>query len=178
VRLRLDANRAWGFEAAAEFARLVEGTGYEYVEEPLADPAGLARLARDRGVPVALDESLVGMEPGELERHRYARAVVIKPTLLGGISHALQLADRATELGMTPVVSAAYETVVGMLALVALAAGIGGGAVPAGLDTYRQFAADVLRPPLDLSAPVLDVRQLLGIRREVVRDYLSPHRIT
>ncbi len=178
VRLRLDANRAWGFEEAKEFARLVGGVGYEYVEEPLSDPAGLARLAREHGVPVALDESLVGMEVVELERYRYARAVVIKPTLLGGISHALRLAGRATELGITSVVSATYETGVGMLALVALAASVGGSEVPAGLDTYRRLAADVLRPPLDLSTPVLDVRRLTDVWREVVRDYLSPYRIT
>jgi o-succinylbenzoate synthase len=85
ISLRLDANRAWGYEQAAEF--LGGAPRFEYLEEPLADPARLPRLVREFGAPVALDESLVGMEPGELEEHRYARAVVLKPTLLGGIEH-------------------------------------------------------------------------------------------
>ena len=160
VWLRVDANRAWSFEEAAGFARGTAGVRLEYVEEPLADPAGLPELVERFGVPVALDESLVGMEPEALEEQGYARAVVLKPTLLGGLSRSLRIASRAARLGMTPVVSSAYESGVGTGALVALAAGIGGRAVPAGLDTYRQLAADVLVSPLDLSVPSVRVREV------------------
>ncbi len=167
VSLRLDANRAWGFEEAAEFARGVAGVRVEYVEEPLADPARLPELVREFGVPVALDESLVGIEPEALDGHRYARAVVLKPTLLGGVSRTLRIAERALRLGMTPVVSSAYESGVGTAALVALAAGIGDRDVPAGLDTYRRLAADVLVSPLDLSAPSVQVREASDASRRV-----------
>ncbi len=153
--LRLDANRAWGYEQAAEF--LGGAPRFEYLEEPLADPALLPQLVREFGTPVALDESLVGMEPEVLEEHRYARAVVLKPTLLGGISNTLHVAERALRLGMMPVVSSAYESGVGTAALVALAAGIGVRPVPAGLDTYRALADDVLDTPLGLPAPSVDV---------------------
>src|ERR671916_202662 len=119
VSLRLDANRAWGFE-----------------------------------------EALVGMELEALGGHRYARAVVLKPTLLGGISRTLRVSERVLCLGMTPVVSSAYESGVGTAALVALAAGIGESAVPAGLDTYRRLAADVLVSPLDLAVPSVRVREV------------------
>jgi O-succinylbenzoate synthase len=155
ISLRLDANRAWGYERAAEFLRGV--ARFEYLEEPLADPARLPQLVREFGAPVALDESLVGMEPEVLEEHRYARAVVLKPTLLGGISNTLRIAERALRLGMTPVVSSAYESGIGTAALVALAAGIGERPVPAGLDTYRALADDVLDTPLGLPAPSVDV---------------------
>ena len=133
ISLRLDANRAWGYEEAAEFVRAAPR--FEYVEEPLSDPARLPHLAGEFSVPVALDESLVGMEPEELGEHRYARAVVLKPTLLGGISRTLRTAERALRLGMKPVISSAYESGVGTAALVALAAGIGEHPVAAGLDT-------------------------------------------
>ena len=155
VSLRLDANRAWSYEEAAEFAR--GAPGFEYLEEPLADPLRMPDLAREVGVPLALDESLVGMEPDELEKHRYARAVVLKPTLLGGISRTLSIAERALRLGMTPVLSSAYESGVGTAALVALAAGIGERPIPAGLDTYRALAEDVLAVPLNLPAPSVEV---------------------
>jgi o-succinylbenzoate synthase len=169
--LRLDANRAWSFEEAGEFARATAEVRLEYVEEPLADPKPLPDLARQTGLPVALDESLVGMEPETLEDHGYARALVLKPTLLGGISRTLRFADVASRLGMKPVISSAYETGVGTAALVALAAGLGGEEVPAGLDTYRRLAEDVLNPPLDLPAPSVDVR--VASRREIYRPLLA-----
>ena len=169
--LRLDANRAWSFEEAAAFASGVAGLPIAYVEEPLADPGMLPSFARGHGLPVALDESLVGMGPGELGEHSYARAVVLKPTLLGGISPTLRLARRALDLGMTPVVSSAYETGVGTAALVALAAGIGDTEVPAGLDTHRQLAEDVVAPRPDLPARA-DVPAATR-PREVLRDRLT-----
>jgi O-succinylbenzoate synthase len=52
---------------------------------------------------------------------------VLKPTLLGGISRTLRFARRASRLGVQSVISSAYETGVGMSALVALAAGVGDG---------------------------------------------------
>jgi O-succinylbenzoate synthase len=165
ISMRLDANRAWGYERAAEF--LGAAPSFEYLEEPLADPARLPQLVREFGVPIALDESLVGMEPEVLEEHRYARAVVLKPTLLGGISNTLRTAERALRLGMTPVVSSAYESGVGTAALVALAAGIGEHPVPAGLDTYRSLAGDVLDTPLGLPAPSVDVGETVVASRAV-----------
>jgi o-succinylbenzoate synthase len=165
ISLRLDANRAWGYERAAEFLR--GAPRFEYLEEPLADPALLPQLVREFGVPVALDESLVGMEPEVLEGHRYARAVVLKPTLLGGISNTLRMVGRALRLGMMPVVSSAYESGVGTAALVALAAGIGERPVPAGLDTYRALADDVLDTPLGLPAPSVDVGETADASRAV-----------
>jgi O-succinylbenzoate synthase len=171
VALRLDANRAWSLEEAARFAGGTSGLRLEYVEEPLADPTLLAAFVRDHGVAVALDESLVGMEPEALEDHAYARAVVLKPTLLGGISRTLRFAGLASRLGAKPVISSAYETGVGTAALLALAAGVGDEDVPAGLDTYRRLAEDVLNPPLDLPAPSVDVR--VASRREIYRPLLA-----
>lgn len=164
VALRLDANRAWRFEEAVDFCRAASGLRYEYLEEPLAEPAGLPRLAKEYGVPVALDESLVGMEPEDLRGHRYAQAVILKPTLLGGISRTLRLAREAERIGILPVISSAYETGVGTSALISLAAGIGCGEISAGLDTYRRLAADVYERSLDLTTPRIDVRRVFDSR--------------
>jgi O-succinylbenzoate synthase len=165
ISLRLDANRAWGYEEAAEFVRGTAGVRFEYVEEPLADPARLPDLVREFGVPVALDESLVGMEVEELEA--FAVAFVLKPTLLGGISRTLRMAGRALRLGVTPVISSAYESGVGTAALVALAAGIGDHPVPAGLDPYRTMVEDVLQTPLNLPSSAVDVRETADASRTI-----------
>jgi O-succinylbenzoate synthase len=166
ISLRLDANRAWGYEEAAQFLCSTAGVRFEYVEEPLADPARLPGLVREFGVPVALDESLVGMEPEKVEE-TFAVAFVLKPTLLGGISRTLRMAGRALRLGVTPVISSAYESGIGTAALVALAAGTGDRPVPAGLDPYRALAEDVLERPLDLPAPGVDVRETADASRTI-----------
>ena len=165
ISLRLDANRAWGYEEAADFAGGTAGVRFEYIEEPLADPARLPDLIREFGVPVALDESLVGMKLEEPEAS--AVAFVLKPTLLGGVSRTMRMAERALHLGVTPVISSAYESGVGTAALVALAAVIGDRPVPAGLDTYRAMAEDVLETPLNLPAPEVDVRETTDASRTV-----------
>ena len=54
-----------------------------------------------------------------------------------------------------------------LAALVALAAGIGDRPVPAGLDTYRRLAMDVLVSPLDLSAQSVRVREADDASRRV-----------
>ena len=166
ISLRLDANRAWGYEDAAEFVRGTAGVRFEYVEEPLADPARLPGFVREFGVPVALDESLVGMEPEKVEE-TVAVAFVLKPTLLGGTSRTLRVAGRALHLGVTPVISSAYESGVGTAALVALAAGIGDRPVPAGLDPYRTMFEDVLETPLNLPAPDVDVWETADASRTI-----------
>jgi o-succinylbenzoate synthase len=166
ISLRLDANRAWNYEEAAKFVRGTAGVRFDYVEEPLADPERLPGLVREFGMPVALDESLVGMESEKAEE-TFAVAFVLKPTLLGGISRTLRVAGRALRLGVTPVISSAYESGVGTAALVALAAGIGDRPVPAGLDTYRTMAEDVLETPLSLPAPGVDVRVTADASRTI-----------
>jgi O-succinylbenzoate synthase len=166
ISLRLDANRAWDYEEAAEFVRVTAGVRFEYVEEPLADPARLPGLVREFSVPVALDESLIEMEPEKVEE-TFAVAFVLKPTLLGGFSRTLRVARRALRLGVTPVISSAYESGVGTAALVALAASIGDRPVPAGLDPYRAIAEDVLETPLKLPAPGVDVREMAAASRTI-----------
>jgi hypothetical protein len=71
-------------------------------------------------------------------------------------------------------ISSAYESGVETSGLVALAAEVGDEAVPAGLDTYRRLARDVLRPRLGLPAPRVDVRAFFEERREVERRLLTP----
>lgn len=160
LTLRLDANRAWTLDEAQAFFEAVDPASIDYIEEPLADPDALPKLAEE-GVPVALDETMRDLSPNELDLHRYAEAVVLKPTLVSGFMHSLGVARHAIELGMTPVVSAAYESGIGLRGLVALAASMGEEDVPVGLDTYRRLRADVLKPRLPLDRPVLDIPALM-----------------
>ena len=166
VRLRLDANQAWDLDEALAFTEKIDGTRYEYLEEPLFQPEELPAFVKQSGVPVALDESMVDIPAEELAEHgAYAKAVVLKPTILGGLRHAMDLVERAQKAGLTPVLSSAFEAGIGTMGLVALAACVGDEGVPVGLDTYRRLEQDVVRPRLKLDRGQVDVPPMMGAKR-------------
>jgi o-succinylbenzoate synthase len=119
-RLRLDANRAWSDSEATSAGTLLEALDIEFVEEPSS------RLTRPLGasIPVALDESLQGLDPEDLEalvRRSGARFVILKPMVLGGLSHCIELARHAEALDLGVVVSHSFDGPVGLIAAAALA---------------------------------------------------------
>ena len=152
IALRLDANRRWNLEQAVTFGRAIAAAGIEYLEEPLGDPSRLEDFFDATGIAVALDESLPELRPDDLERRPEIGALVVKPTLLGGIGSAREWIARAREMNIRPVVSGCFESGVGILALAELAWSSTGDAVPAGLDTYRWLEADVVRPRIRVQA--------------------------
>lgn len=158
VELRLDANRAWTVELATTFAHAIEGADIAYIEEPLADASELPVLWHDTGMPVAVDESV--QEQGEDAIRGWAAAAVLKPTLIGGLARTLRLALHARSVGVRPVLSATFESGVGLRGVAALAAATG--AEPAGLDTARWLAEDVLTDPLSLDRPHVDIPGLFA----------------
>ena len=161
VALRADANRAWTWDEAVRFAEGAREIALDYVEEPLREPARLPALWLDTGLPLALDESVA--EGAEVRG--WARAVVLKPTLLGGLAATLRRAAEARAVGVRAVLSGAFESGVGLRGVAALAAATG--AEPAGLDPYRRLAADVLAARLPLDRPTLDVPGLFARPLEV-----------
>lgn len=65
--LRVDANGAWQVEEAIHKARQFRALGVSAVEQPIPpdDPAGLARVQRESGLPVMADESLCTLEDAQ-----------------------------------------------------------------------------------------------------------------
>ncbi len=173
LALRLDANRAWDLPTALAFAGRLEDVPIAYLEEPLARPEDLPAFLERTALPVALDETLQALSPDDLERYRGVRAVVLKPTLLGGGHVLRRWVEAARAAGSQPVFSAAFEAGVGMRGLVALASALGDPDLPAGLDTYRALAADVLAPRLPVERPVVDVEALLEQPVHLVEDRLT-----
>ncbi len=163
--LRLDANRAWDMEEAEEFAEGVADVPFEFIEEPLYDPSGLPDLAQSTGLPLALDESLLDLTPETLAGHDYVKAVVLKPTLLGGLDYVCRMGRTAADLGVKPIISGAYEGGIGTIGLIALAACIGDEDVPVGVDTYRWLKQDVMRPRIKMNGGRVDVPSMLNTKR-------------
>jgi L-alanine-DL-glutamate epimerase-like enolase superfamily enzyme len=140
ARLRIDGNRSWPRGGvAARLARLA-ALAIDYVEEPCID----SHLVLDEALPckLALDESLAALTPEDLRTALASprlAAVVLKPTLLGGLSAAIELAARARRAGVAAIVSHGLEGPVGTAACAELALALGGDQ-PVGLAAHPALA--------------------------------------
>lgn len=145
ARLRLDVNQGWQVdEVDGRLAVVAEvaGAQLEYVEEPAA--ALVERLGGPRACPLALDESLARDDrEAWLDRALASGAVaalVLKPTVLGGIGACLALAGRARARGVDAVASHTLEGPIAHAACVELARVLGGTRAH-GVDVYAEMPA-------------------------------------
>ncbi len=154
--LRLDANRAWSLETARAIAKALPDFLPAYVEEPLADITQLMAFYESTGWALALDETLHGMKPDQpLPEIKGVVAWIFKPTLMGALDDIIEWQARAYRSDKVAIISAAYESGVGIRMLAEIASRISTWA--AGLDTYRFLAADVFEPRLDFDAGWIDL---------------------
>jgi len=148
--IRLDANGAWDAESALVALRRLGRYGIEYVEQPCAEPADLRSVRAACEVPIAVDE-VIRRAPDLAALRRRASGLaevadlaILKPTPLGGIAAALELAESLT---IPIVVSGALESSVG-LAVPAVLAGILDLDIACGLGTGVLLAADLVAEPV------------------------------
>jgi O-succinylbenzoate synthase len=170
LRLRLDANRTWTFDAAVAFADAVSGLPVDYVEEPLHDVSLLPAFVRTTGVRLALDETLRDNEAPPAAKD-VAAVWVIKPTLTGGVAATLALARAARRGGRAVVISSAFESSSGLRSLAQLAAAVQDAGTHAGLGTADWFARDTLGGAL-VSGGGIDVADALHM--PVIAEEGSP----
>ncbi|NTW49145.1 MAG: o-succinylbenzoate synthase [Chlorobiales bacterium] len=145
VILRLDANRSWSFEQAVEFGLAVADCNIEYIEEPLQSPSLLCLFTEKTGIPIALDETLAdGCNPYEQVSPECLAALVLKPSVLGGLERTAKYAREASRYGVMPVISSTFDSGLSLAAFANLAATFRQRDVASGLDTYKFLQADVL----------------------------------
>jgi O-succinylbenzoate synthase len=150
VRIRLDANGGFSFDAAVELSRSLQDADIEleYFEQPVASVDELYRLRlqlNPMGIRIAADESVRKAEdPLAVAAAGAADLLVLKAAPLGGIRRALEIAEQA---GLPWVVSSALESSVG-IAMGAHLAALNPNDFDAGLATVNLFAGDVSATPL------------------------------
>lgn len=150
AQLRLDANRAWEYSEARHFLSETNEYDITYIEEPLRNPLELKQLHAQTGAHLALDESagelFYSLDSGQDFREwAFLTAVILKPTIVGGMTRTLLWASRFNAMGVEPVLSSAFETIIGVGGVRALAAAVPGSGWAAGLDTLKYLGATVLR---------------------------------
>lgn len=177
VTLRLDANRSWSWETAVGFGRAVAECGIDYIEEPLAEPEQLREFVRATGIPVALDESLAFGAPVPEIDPAYISALVLKPSVIGGIARTMRLVQLARERALDAVLSSAFDTGVALSVYACLAATANEREVACGLDTYKQLAYDLpverFRATDGRVDTVLNWQHSLDLRPELLRPAIE-----
>ncbi len=127
LRLRIDANGAWGADEAIAFLVRVAPLGIELVEQPVAprDLEGLARVHQQAPVAVAADETLAWSEGREaVLAGDLAAFAVLKPMLLGGLRSCLRFARAAATRGVRCFVTTTFDSWIGSAQAAHLAAAI------------------------------------------------------
>jgi o-succinylbenzoate synthase len=156
-RLRVDVNGVWDVEHAVAMINALRRFDLEYVEQPCATLAELARVRRRVDVPVAADESIRRAEdPLRVRAAAAADVAVLKVQPLGGVRAALRVAEAC---GLPVVVSSAVETSVGLAAGLALAAALPELPYACGLATLSLLEGDVAADPLTPSGGMIEVRR-------------------
>ncbi|MCO8254121.1 o-succinylbenzoate synthase [Haladaptatus sp. AB618] len=125
VELRVDANGGWSRAEAREAFHKFDSLRIAYVEQPLPadDIDGLADL-RGRSVGVAVDESIAEMSAEAVLDAGAADVLICKPMVIGGPDRVVEVAKRAREEGVTPVVTTTIDGVVARTAAIHAAAAI------------------------------------------------------
>ncbi|KAK9276554.1 hypothetical protein L1049_006088 [Liquidambar formosana] len=125
IALRADANKKWTYEEAIQFGFSVKNCGLQYIEEPVQDQDDIIKFCEETGLPVALDETIdnIGENPLKMLAkftHSGIAAVVIKPSVVGGFENTAFIARWAQQQGKMAVISAAFESGLGLSAYIQL----------------------------------------------------------
>ncbi len=149
LRFRLDANRSWPCDAAAETVSLFDGLPIEYIEEPCRFETDdqIRQLARSSSIPIALDES-AGSLPKlksalKLDENLY---YILKPTILGNLFDLFETITAQKTPSDRIIVTTALESAAGRQMTAGVAAWIGSHNHAHGLNTGRFFREDLARP--------------------------------
>ncbi|MDF1570841.1 MAG: o-succinylbenzoate synthase [Bacteroidales bacterium] len=151
LEIRLDANGAWEKEEALGKLKTLSEFGIHSVEQPVK--AGqwetMAEICSTSSIPVALDEELIGIsDPAQqhllLEKTRPAY-IILKPSLVGGITASATWISIAEKLGIGWWVTSALESNIGLNAIAQWTATLDAG-LPQGLGTGKLFTNNIPSP--------------------------------
>jgi L-alanine-DL-glutamate epimerase-like enolase superfamily enzyme len=108
IALRADANRLVALDALRKHAASLEALELELLEEPVAAEHWPAVCSLP--LPFALDETLRDQALSErLLKDGRIRAVVLKPTVIGGLRASFEIAERAAAYGASYLVSHTFD---------------------------------------------------------------------
>lgn len=147
MKLRLDANGAWGVEQAIRTIHTLESYNLEFVEQPVK-PGRIADMKRVQDMvntPIAADEDLTDCDAARrILQTGAARVLILKPMVVGGLQPARQIIKLAQAAGAAVVVTTTLDAGIGTAAALHLAATLPQEGLACGLATAALLTSDLL----------------------------------
>jgi o-succinylbenzoate synthase len=151
ITLRVDANGAFSLKRAREIMTELHGLKIHSIEQPIK--AGkidqMASLCKNHEMPVALDEELIGVTTAEAQEALLdticPQYLVLKPSLLGGISACRTWIKMAEKRNIGWWVTSALESNVGLNAIAQFVATTKA-TIPQGLGTGQLYTNNIAGP--------------------------------
>ncbi|MGB0166648.1 MAG: o-succinylbenzoate synthase [Luteibaculum sp.] len=120
IEIRLDANGAFQPDEVLNVLEAFAAFQIHSIEQPIAigQHKEMQKLARISPIPIALDEELIGiydpLEKNELLRFIKPQYIILKPSLMGGISGSDNWISNAESLGISWWGTSALESNLGL----------------------------------------------------------------
>jgi o-succinylbenzoate synthase len=150
LKFRIDANQSWTINRAYELLGSLEGLPVEFCEEPcrFENFSQISDLNRKSPVPVALDESITGLDQlREIISANVVNFVIIKPTLLGNLFNLIETFCGKNTHSIKRICTTTLESGIGRKAVSRLAAVIGTNELAHGLSTGTLYGTDLIQFP-------------------------------
>lgn len=152
ISIKLDANQQWTLNQALKVASSIDVSRIAYVEEPTANVVEFPELYEKTGLHFAMDETV--QQSGYLLKPMHGlAAIIIKPTLVGGLRRCQQLVAVARSLNIRVIFSSSYESSIGLHILEQLSAQWTPEELP-GLDTSSAFIDSLICESIIAGSPV------------------------
>jgi len=151
LELRVDANGAFSPNEAMEKLKQLAEFKIHSIEQPIRQGQWdeMARLCEKTPIPIALDEELIGLKTREdirkMMKHIRPQHIVLKPSLLGGVSMAKLFVEEALYDHVGWWVTSALEGNIGLNAIAQWTALLEN-TMPQGLGTGQLFTNNIPSP--------------------------------
>ncbi len=134
-KIRIDANQKWSYDQGMAFANSFAPDTFDYFEEPFVSFKDYASFP----YPIALDETIRSAQIETFFKLATLKALVIKPTLMGGCSRLIPFLRRAQKKGIAFILSSSYESELGIGLIAKIGRRLQVADLPMGLDTCSLF---------------------------------------
>lgn len=173
VLLRIDSNQKWSLTDAIFFSSHFTPDDFAYLEEPIASFADLCTFSELTSFPIGIDEFLYTLPLEDILAIPTLKALVIKPTLLGGLKECKDLQHELRKHPVDFVLSPSFESGLGTLAIARLGQLLHL-KTAVGVDTYRFLQEDILTAPLSFDAGCITYEAPMVNKEKLCRIFSVP----
>ena len=151
LEIRLDANGGFTPENALERLKALSKYRIHSIEQPIKQGQWevMADLCNKTPIPIALDEELIGitnpMMMMELLRNIHPHYIILKPSLMGGLSGSLEWLKMAAQFQIGGWITSALESNIGLNAIAQWVSTLQP-KIPQGLGTGMLFSNNIESP--------------------------------